>query len=64
MGLYKSPGVAEAIDWARALHALGREVIDESSAARTLGAVLKYREDAERARGELGPLVEAASGHG
>jgi MoxR-like ATPase len=60
MGLYKSPGVAEAIDWARALHALGRDVLDESSAARTLGAVLKYREDAERARSELGPLVEAA----
>jgi MoxR-like ATPase len=60
MGLYKSPGVAEAIDWARALRALGREHLDESSVARTLGAVLKYREDAERARSELGPLVEAA----
>ena len=64
MGLYKSPGVAEAIDWARALHALGREVLDESSAARTLGAVLKYREDAERARPELRSLVEAATAHG
>lgn len=64
MGLYKSPGVAEAIDWARALHALGRDVLDEASAARTLGAVLKYREDAERARSELGPLVEAAIASG
>jgi MoxR-like ATPase len=63
MGLYKAPGVAEAIDWARALHALGRDLTDETSVARTLGAVLKYREDAERARGELGRLVEAA-GHG
>jgi MoxR-like ATPase len=61
MGLYKSPGVAEAIDWARAMHALGRNVLDESSAARTLGAVLKYREDAERARSELGSLVAAAT---
>ena len=60
MGLYKSPGVAEAIDWARALHALGRESLDESSASRTLGAVLKYREDADRARPELATLVEAA----
>lgn len=59
MGLYKSPGVAETIDWARALRALGRDALDEDSAARTLGAVLKYREDAERARRELGPLVEA-----
>jgi MoxR-like ATPase len=63
MGLYKSPGVAEAIDWARAMHALGRDVLDEASAARTLGAVLKYREDAERARTELGSLVEAAIAH-
>ncbi len=60
MGLYKAPGVAEAIDWARALHALGRQALDETSAARTLGAVLKYREDAERARPELGRLIEAA----
>ena len=49
MGLYKPPGVAETIDWARALPALGRDALDEASAARTLGAVLKYREDAERA---------------
>jgi MoxR-like ATPase len=62
MGLYKSPGVAEAIDWARALRALGREELDESSAARTLGAVLKYREDAERARAEIPALVKAATG--
>jgi MoxR-like ATPase len=61
MGLYKSPGVAEAIDWARALHALGRDVLDETSAARTLGAVLKYREDAERARSEIATLAEAAA---
>jgi MoxR-like ATPase len=64
MGLYKSPGVAEAIDWARSMHALGRDVIDESSAARTLGAVLKYREDAERARPELGSLIAAAIADG
>ena len=39
-------------------------MIDESSAARTLGAVLKYREDAERARAELGTLLEAAGARG
>jgi MoxR-like ATPase len=64
MDLYKSPGVAEAIDWARALHALGREALDESSAAHTLGAVLKYREDAERARPELGALVATSIARG
>ncbi len=60
MGLYKSPGVAEAIDWARALHALGRDALDPKSASRTLGAVLKYREDAERVRPELGALIASA----
>ncbi|GAA3026603.1 AAA family ATPase [Actinokineospora globicatena] len=48
MELLKPPGVAETIDWAAALTALGRESVDVSSAALTLGAVLKYREDVDR----------------
>jgi MoxR-like ATPase len=50
MGLYKPPGVAETIDWAEALSLLGASVLDEGAVAATLGAVLKYREDAERVR--------------
>jgi MoxR-like ATPase len=46
--LLKPPGVAEALDWAGALIALGRTELDVASAAATLGAVLKYREDTER----------------
>jgi MoxR-like ATPase len=46
--LLKPPGVAESIDWAAALMALDRTELDAESAAATLGAVLKYREDAER----------------
>ena len=46
--LLKPPGVAETIDWAAALIALGRTELDAASAAATLGAVLKYREDIER----------------
>ncbi|HET9141038.1 MoxR family ATPase [Actinophytocola sp.] len=46
--LLKPPGVAESIDWAGALLALGRSELDAAGAAATLGAVLKYREDAER----------------
>jgi MoxR-like ATPase len=46
--LLKPPGVAESIDWASALLALGRSELDAESAAASLGAVLKYREDAER----------------
>jgi hypothetical protein len=46
------------------LHALGRDVLDETSARRTLGAVLKFREDAERARADIRALVEVAVGRG
>ncbi|MBA3339835.1 MAG: MoxR family ATPase [Geodermatophilaceae bacterium] len=46
--LLKPPGVAEAMDWATALHVLGAREIDPERAAATLGAVLKYREDADR----------------
>jgi MoxR-like ATPase len=48
MELLKPPGVAETLDWAQALLALGRDDLDAESAALTLGAVLKYREDADR----------------
>ena len=50
MELYKPPGVAETIDWAQSLAALGRSALDEASVEVTLGSVLKYREDQERVR--------------
>ena len=49
--LLKPPGVSESLDWARALHALGRDHLDAEAAALTLGAVLKYREDIDRVGG-------------
>jgi MoxR-like ATPase len=49
-GLYKPPGVAESIDWAQALSVLGSTHLDERTVERTLGTVIKYREDAERVR--------------
>ena len=48
MNLYKPPGVAETIDWARSLGRLGVETLDEASVATTLGTLLKYREDHQR----------------
>jgi MoxR-like ATPase len=60
-GLYKPPGVAETIDWAEALSALGRSALDEASVSATLGTVLKYREDQERVRAKgVAALVQAA----
>ncbi|MGH9060854.1 MAG: AAA family ATPase [Acidimicrobiales bacterium] len=61
MHLYKTPGVAETIDWTAALAALGRTEIDEESLDLTLGTVLKYQEDQARVRDEgVGALVRAA----
>ncbi len=48
-GLVKAPGVAESLDWAHALLVLGAGELDPEAAAATLGAVLKYREDQDRA---------------
>lgn len=48
----KPPGVAEAIDWVHAAMLLGLDVLDEAGVARTLGSVLKYREDQELVRAE------------
>jgi MoxR-like ATPase len=48
--LNKPPGVAEAINWAAALRALGASTLDVAAASHTLGAVLKYAEDAELVR--------------
>jgi MoxR-like ATPase len=56
MDLLKPPGVAESLDWARALLALHRDELDAASAARTLGAVLKYSEDLDRVRAKLDAL--------
>jgi len=47
--LLKPPGVAETLDWAAALTVLGAERLDADLVARTLGSVLKYREDQQRA---------------
>ena len=55
--LLKPPGVAESLDWARALQLLGADHLDVDSAAATLGAVLKYREDADRVRARLDTLL-------
>ena len=57
-GLLKPPGVAETLDWARALHRLGVEQLDLDAAARTLGAVVKYREDTDRVKQALDRMLQ------
>ena len=61
MDLYKVPGVAETLDWARSLAALGATRLDASLVDATLGAALKYQEDLERAREAVPELVAKAA---
>jgi MoxR-like ATPase len=57
--LQKPPGVAETLDWARALNYLGTAEIDLASASATLGALVKYREDADRVRHALDQMLRS-----
>jgi len=52
--LKKGPSIAESIDWARTLVALGADSLDERVVAQTLGVVLKHASDHARAAKELG----------
>ena len=47
LGLVKPPGLAESLDWARSLQVLGAGEVTAETAAASLGAVVKYREDVE-----------------
>ena len=61
LDLAKPPGVAETIDWARALTALGRQELDAEVVEQTLGSVLKYHEDLLAVRDDaLQQLVDEA----
>ncbi|KRF19070.1 ATPase [Nocardioides sp. Soil797] len=55
--LLKPPGVAETLDWARALESLGASELDLETASATLGALVKYREDGDRVRQALDRMM-------
>src|SRR6188472_727760 len=55
--LLKPPGVAETLDWARALERLGATELDLATASATLGAVVKYRDDTERVKHALDRML-------
>lgn len=59
LDLYKIPGVAETLDWTRALVALDRDSLDEEGVDASLGALLKYRDDVDKVRGDrVGEILE------
>ena len=45
LDVQKPPGIAEAINWVAALELLGIDLLDGAAVERTLGSVMKYRED-------------------
>jgi MoxR-like ATPase len=53
LNLQKPPGIGETLDWAAALVELDMQHIDPAAAEVTIGAVLKMREDQERALTEV-----------
>jgi MoxR-like ATPase len=62
LDLYRVPGVGETLDWAEALQALGVERVEAGDVDRTLGSLLKGREDLERVRREgVAELVDRAT---
>ena len=51
--LFKSPGMAETLDWAHALLSLGTTELTNDMVDDTLGVILKYQEDVDRVRGDI-----------
>jgi MoxR-like ATPase len=63
--LYKPPGIAESLDWARSIVALGQHALTPELVAETLGVLLKYEEDVAAVRATLAdtPLPTAGAPH-
>lgn len=55
--LKKAPSIAESIDWTRAILALGEEYLSEETMKKTLGVLLKHKEDLEMIEGWIGELL-------
>ena len=58
--LFKQPGVAETIDWGRALLALDQVALEPGTVNATLGVLLKYQDDIEKVAG--GKVAEMLAG--
>ncbi len=59
--LFKLPGVAETIDWTRALTALDVLELSPQNIADTLGVLLKYQDDIARLRSQIDTVLADAS---
>ncbi len=57
LDLRKAPSLSETLDWGRALLLLGASSLDRTVVAETLGLLLKYEEDREKAEEKLDSLL-------
>ncbi|HEV3044309.1 MAG TPA: MoxR family ATPase [Roseiarcus sp.] len=61
--LFKSPGVAETLDWASALTELDAVALDPAQVSDTLGVLLKYQDDIAKVQGaKAAELIESVRG--
>jgi MoxR-like ATPase len=61
LDLRKAPSIAETLDWARGLCALGVRELDPATVRQTLSLVVKHEEDLRKAEGKVGALLAARS---
>jgi MoxR-like ATPase len=59
--LRKAPSIAETLDWARGLCALGVRELDPATVRQTLSLVVKHEEDLRKADAKVGALLGAAA---
>ena len=62
--LRKAPSIAETLDWARGLCALGVRELDAASVRQTLSLVLKHEDDLRKAEAKVGSLISAGASRG
>jgi MoxR-like ATPase len=61
LDLRKAPSIAEALDWARALRALGIKELDVAAVRHTLNLVLKHEEDLRKAESKLSTMLATST---
>jgi MoxR-like ATPase len=62
LDLRKAPSIAETLDWARGLCALGVRELDPATVRQTLSLVLKHEDDLRKAEGKVGALLGVSAG--
>jgi MoxR-like ATPase len=60
LDLRKAPSIAETLDWARALRALGIRELDVPAVRQTLNVVLKHEDDLRKVEGKIGSLLASS----